>query len=165
MATNPAPLYKVTASPEPLKRMVSRIKKLNPGDLIKIHRGGYHHLALYIGEGYVIHLAPSSEYADAGVSGLKSIAQSIATVKKEKLQDVVGKDVYHIYNVLDNQSTPLPTPDIIQKAQSLVGTVLPYNLATRNCEHFVTELRYGTPKSQQVQLSGMTFYIRIILYS
>lgn len=106
-----------------------------------------------------------AEHADAGVSSVKSVVHSEATVKKEKLQDVVGNNKYHTHNVLDKQCPPLYTPDILQKAENLVGKVLPYNLETHNCEHFVTGLRYGTPQSQQVQLSGMTFYIRIILYS
>lgn len=107
----------------------------------------------------------AAEHANAGVSRVKSVLHKTATVKKEKIQDVVGNDEYHINNILDEKYQPLPTPDILQKAENLVGETLPYALLRRNCEHFVTELRYGTPQSQQVQLSGMTFYIRIILYS
>ncbi|XP_026145978.1 HRAS-like suppressor 3 [Carassius auratus] len=126
-------------------------EKPKPADLIKIHRGLYQHWALYTGDGNVIHLAPTSEHADAGVSSVKSVVHSEATVKKEKLQDVVGNNKYHTHNVLDKQCPPLYTPDILQKAENLVGKVLPYNLETHNCEHFVTGLRYGTPKSQQVR--------------
>lgn len=33
-----------------------------PGDLIEIFRGIYQHWAIYVGDDYVVHLAPPSEY-------------------------------------------------------------------------------------------------------
>jgi len=36
--------------------------KLKAGDLIEIFRKAYSHWALYVGNGYVIHLTPPSEY-------------------------------------------------------------------------------------------------------
>uniref|UniRef100_A0A8C2BQU1 LRAT domain-containing protein n=1 Tax=Cyprinus carpio TaxID=7962 RepID=A0A8C2BQU1_CYPCA len=123
-----------------------------PGDLIEIFRGLYQHWAIYVGDGNVIHVVLPSENTDAGGSRVKSVLRNKAIVKKEKLQDVVSSDKYRINNVLDEKYQPLP--DILQKAENLVGETLPYDLLTRNCEHFVTQLRYGTPQSQQVQLSG-----------
>lgn len=35
--------------------------KLTPGDLIEIFRLGYAHWAVYVGDGYVVHLAPPSK--------------------------------------------------------------------------------------------------------
>ncbi|RXN15574.1 HRAS-like suppressor 3 [Labeo rohita] len=115
------------------------------------------------GDGDVIHVVPPSEYANAGVSSVKSVLHKKATVKKEKLEDVVGNNEYRINNLLDKQHQPRPIPDIIQNAESYVGKTLPYGLLTRNCEHFVTKLRYGKGQSRQVQFS-MTLCIRIILY-
>ncbi|XP_050957444.1 phospholipase A and acyltransferase 3-like [Labeo rohita] len=109
------------------------------GDLIEISRDGYQHWAIYVGNGYVIHLVKDS---DTGAKG---------TVKKEKLKDVVGKDKYQINNHLDKIYVPHPTEDILQKAISYVEEKFPYNMASSNCEHFVTLLRYGKPHSQQVQ--------------
>ncbi len=106
-----------------------------------------------------------ADHADARVSRLKSIWHNEAIVNKEKQQDVVGSDEYRIHNVLDKEYQPLHTSQILQNADSLVGEVLPYNLLTRNCEHFATQMRYGAPQSKQVQLFSMTFYIRIILHS
>ncbi len=103
-----------------------------------------------------------AEQANAGVSRSKSVLHNKATVKKEPLQKVVGSDKYRTRNDLENL---LPIPHVLQTAESLVGKVLPYNLSTCNCEHFATELRCGKPQSLQVQLFGMTIYIRIILYS
>uniref|UniRef100_A0A672LV01 Retinoic acid receptor responder 3 n=1 Tax=Sinocyclocheilus grahami TaxID=75366 RepID=A0A672LV01_SINGR len=132
-----------------------------PGDLIEISRPSGQHGAICSGEGYVIHIVPLCELYIYACSkhGDKAI------VKKEKLLDVVGTDDYRIHNVLDKQHAPLPISHILQKAESLVGMVVPYNVLTHNCKHFVTGLRNGVQQSQQVQLFVVTFYIRIILYS
>ncbi|RXN05242.1 collagen alpha-1(XIV) chain-like protein [Labeo rohita] len=81
------------------------------------------------GDGDVIHVVPPSEYANAGVSSVKSVLHKKATVKKEKLEDVVGNNEYRINNLLDKQHQPRPIPDIIQNAESYVGKTLPYGLA------------------------------------
>ncbi|RXN15575.1 collagen alpha-1(XIV) chain-like protein [Labeo rohita] len=78
------------------------------------------------GDGDVIHVVPPSEYANAGVSSVKSVLHKKATVKKEKLEDVVGNNEYRINNLLDKQHQPRPIPDIIQNAESYVGKTLPY---------------------------------------
>uniref|UniRef100_A0A672K7E9 HRAS-like suppressor 3 n=1 Tax=Sinocyclocheilus grahami TaxID=75366 RepID=A0A672K7E9_SINGR len=118
-----------------------------PGDLIEIPRPSYQHWAICSEEGNVIHIVPPSENADAGVSSVKSVLHNKAIVKKEKLLDVVGTDDYRIHNVLDKQHAPLPISHILQKAESLVGMVVPYNVLTDNCEHFVTGLRNGVQQS------------------
>uniref|UniRef100_A0A8C2BR06 LRAT domain-containing protein n=1 Tax=Cyprinus carpio TaxID=7962 RepID=A0A8C2BR06_CYPCA len=123
-----------------------------PGDLIEIFRGGYQHWAIYVGDGNVIHLA---ENTDAGACSVKSVLQDSAKVMKEKLQKVVGNDKFQIRNLLDDKCTPRPIEDILQDAESLVGKVLPYDVATHKCEHFITLLRYGMPRSQQVQEAVM----------
>lgn len=38
-----------------------RRQTLRPGDLIEISRFGYEHWAIYVGHGYVVHLAPPSK--------------------------------------------------------------------------------------------------------
>ncbi len=73
-------------------------------------------------------------------------------MKRERLEDVAGDDRYHINNYLDKRYKPRPIDDILQDAESSVGREFPYNVATSNCEHFATLLRYGNPQSQQVQL-------------
>ncbi|XP_016119125.1 HRAS-like suppressor 3, partial [Sinocyclocheilus grahami] len=132
------------------------IKEPKPGDLIEIPRPSYQHWAICSEEGNVIHIVPPSENADAGVSSVKSVLHNKAIVKKEKLLDVVGTDDYRIHNVLDKQHAPLPISHILQKAESLVGMVVPYNVLTDNCEHFVTGLRNGVQQSQQVHKAAAT---------
>ncbi|XP_016396274.1 HRAS-like suppressor 3 [Sinocyclocheilus rhinocerous] len=135
--------------------------QLKPGDLIEIFRIFYRHWVMYFGDGKVIHKAPPSEHADAGVSSVKSVRHNKAIVKKEKLLDVVGSDDYRIHNVLDKQHPPLPIPHILQKAERLVGKVVPYKLLTHNCEHFVTGLRNGVQQSQQVHKAAVAVFAAV----
>lgn len=122
-----------------------------PGDLIEIFRPIYSHWAIYVGDGYVIHLAPPSEIPGAGAASIMSALTDKAIVKKELLRDVAGKDKYQVNNKHDKEYTPLPLNKIIQRAEELVGQEVLYRLTSENCEHFVNELRYGVPRSDQVR--------------
>lgn len=64
--------------------------------------------------------------------------------------NVVGKDDWKINNSMDMQYKPRPANAIVEDAKALVGKELRYDLVSFNCEHFVTELRYGVAKSPQV---------------
>ncbi|KAK7141173.1 hypothetical protein R3I93_015357 [Phoxinus phoxinus] len=130
-------------------------KKPEPGDLIEIFRGTYQHWAIYVGDGFVIHLAPPSEHAQAGAYSMMSVLDEKATVKKEQLCKVVGNDEYRINNLLDKEYEPRPIHAILRDAYGLLGRELPYSVFTWNCEHFVTELRYGKAQSRQVRLVDM----------
>uniref|UniRef100_A0A673GG26 Retinoic acid receptor responder 3 n=1 Tax=Sinocyclocheilus rhinocerous TaxID=307959 RepID=A0A673GG26_9TELE len=126
----------------------------DPGDLIEISRGLYQHWAIYVGEGYVIHLAPPSEHAQAGANRIMSVLHERATVKKEQLYEVVGNNDYRINNLLDEKYKPRPVREILQDAHSFVGKERTYSVFTKNCEHFVTELRYGKPQSLRTVAAG-----------
>ncbi|XP_043113217.1 phospholipase A and acyltransferase 3-like [Puntigrus tetrazona] len=126
-------------------------QKPEPGDLIEIFRGSYQHWAIYVGEGYVIHLAPPSEHAEAGAYSMMSVLCDKAKVKKEELFEVVGNDEYRVNNLLDDKYEPRPVRDILRDAHRFLGQELPYCVLRGNCEHFVTELRYGQPQSRQVR--------------
>uniref|UniRef100_A0A3Q2X0W9 HRAS-like suppressor 3 n=1 Tax=Haplochromis burtoni TaxID=8153 RepID=A0A3Q2X0W9_HAPBU len=125
-------------------------EKPEPGDLIEIFRGSYQHWAVYIGDGFVVHLAPPSEVPDAGSSSVMSVITEKALVKKDGLWDVVGTDEWKISNSLDKKYEPHSPGVIVREARMLVGQVLPYCVVRRNCEHFVNELRYGKAESRQV---------------
>lgn len=122
-----------------------------PGDLIQIFRFGYEHWAIYVGGGYVIHLAPPSEYPGAGSSSIFSVLSNRAVVKRELLRDVVGCCRYRVNNLLDHKYVPRPVNHIIYSAKEMVGQEMEYSLVNKNCEHFVTELRYGKAESRQVR--------------
>ncbi|XP_031443042.1 phospholipase A and acyltransferase 3-like [Clupea harengus] len=121
------------------------------GDLIEIFRGTYQHWAVYIGDGYVIHLAPPTEQAGGGAYSMMSVLCDKAIVKKEELWDVVGTNQWQINNLLDKEYEPRPAHVIIREAESLLNQELPYCVFRGNCEHFATELRYGKAQSRQVR--------------
>ncbi|XP_017263625.1 phospholipase A and acyltransferase 3-like [Kryptolebias marmoratus] len=129
-------------------------EKPEPGDLIEIFRTSYQHWAVYVGDGFVVHLAPPSEVGSAGSSSIMSVLCEKAIVQKDELWDVVGTDRWEINNNLDKEYKPRPVHAIVRDACAAVGQELPYCVLRGNCEHFVTELRYGTAKSRQVQKAG-----------
>ncbi|XP_029349701.1 retinoic acid receptor responder protein 3-like [Echeneis naucrates] len=121
-----------------------------PGDLIEIFRGFYQHWAIYIGENEVVHLIPPN--SDSGsLDLLMFMESSTATVRRQKVWDVIGCHDYHINNLLDEECEPHSPDVIVKEACGMVGRDLPYNISSNNCEHFVTELRYGKPESRQVK--------------
>uniref|UniRef100_A0A8C7JMH2 LRAT domain-containing protein n=1 Tax=Oncorhynchus kisutch TaxID=8019 RepID=A0A8C7JMH2_ONCKI len=121
-----------------------------PGDLIEIFRGTYQHWALYVGEGYIVHLCPPT---GAGAYSLVSVLCDTAVVTKESLEEIVGKDRFLVNNLLDGKHKPRSVYDILRDARSLLGLEMPYCILRGNCEHFVTELRYGKGESRQVSVA------------
>ncbi|XP_064241755.1 phospholipase A and acyltransferase 1-like isoform X1 [Passer domesticus] len=123
--------------------------KPEPGDLIEIFRPLCQHWALYLGDGYVIHIT------DEGTSSTWLFTSSVhatrAKVRKQLLERVVGNDKWRVNNKYDRSRTPFPVEEIIRRAELCIGEEVPYNLIASNCEHFVTELRYGVGVSGQVQ--------------
>ncbi|XP_030424555.1 phospholipase A and acyltransferase 3-like isoform X3 [Gopherus evgoodei] len=87
----------------------------------------------------------------AGFASLMSTLTNKAMVKKERLLDVVGRHRYRVNNKHDRKFPPLPAGKIVQAAEQLVGQEMLYRVTSENCEHFVTELRYGVAKSDQVR--------------
>ncbi|XP_039551632.1 uncharacterized protein LOC120495818 [Passer montanus] len=126
-----------------------------PGDLIEIDRPGYQHWALYVGRGYVIHV--TDEGATSLTLSSSSIRATTAKVKKQLLKEVVGNDEWRVNNKYDRYYTPFAVEKIIQRAKQWIGREVPYDVLNRNCEHFVTELRYGVGVSEQSILQKMTF--------
>ncbi|KAK1335477.1 hypothetical protein QTO34_003263 [Cnephaeus nilssonii] len=124
---------------------------LKPGDLIEISRGVFAHWALYVGDGYVVHLAPPGEITSAALANIMSSGTDRAIVKKELLSEVVGNHWYRVNNKHDQKYPPLPPSQIVQRAEEQVGKVMPYKLTSANCEHFVNKLRYGVSYSDQVR--------------
>ncbi|NWH91898.1 HRSL1 enzyme, partial [Aegithalos caudatus] len=116
--------------------------------LIEIDRPLYQHWALYVGDGYVIHVT------DEGASSLSlsssSISATRAKVKEQLLKTVAQNDKWRVNNKYDRSRTPLPVKEIIRRAEQWIGREVLYDVLSSNCEHFVTELRYGEGVSDQV---------------
>uniref|UniRef100_A0A8C3RJ38 LRAT domain-containing protein n=1 Tax=Chelydra serpentina TaxID=8475 RepID=A0A8C3RJ38_CHESE len=121
-----------------------------PGDLIEIFRPAYQHWALYLGDGYIINVAPVEEGAASSLVSAKSVFSRKALVRMQLLKDVVGSDTYRINNKYDAAYAPLPAEEIIRRSEFLIGQEVSYDLLGNNCEHFVTLLRYGEGVSEQV---------------
>nr|KAF6437732.1 hypothetical protein HJG59_006456 [Molossus molossus] len=96
-----------------------------PGDLIEIFRIGYEHWAIYVEDDRVVHLAPPCDEFEA--FSITSIFSNRAVVKYSRLEDVLHGCSWKINNIVQ------------------------YSLIEGNCEHFVNDLRYGVPRSQQVE--------------
>ncbi|NWZ66314.1 HRSL1 enzyme, partial [Acrocephalus arundinaceus] len=119
-----------------------------PGDLIEIDRPAYQHWALYVGDGFVIHVR--EEGGPSLLTSSSSISATTAKVRKDPLKKVVKNDYWHVNNKYDESYTPRPVEEIIKSAEERVGKEVPYDVLSDNCEHFVTELRYGKAVSEQV---------------
>ncbi|XP_070622107.1 phospholipase A and acyltransferase 3-like [Erythrolamprus reginae] len=130
---------------------------VDPGDLIRVFRKVFQHWAVYVGEGYVIHLTSTDEVAGAGFGSLKCIGADKALIKKEKLRDVVGNDRYCVSNKHDSKYPPRTPDQIIALANKLEGKTVEYKLFSNNCEHFANYLRYDVPRSDQSRLAGWAF--------
>ncbi|XP_028823541.1 retinoic acid receptor responder protein 3-like isoform X2 [Denticeps clupeoides] len=124
-----------------------------PGDLIEMDRGPYAHWAVYVGGGDVIHVT-RLEQSGSSSGGSKSGKSNVAVVTKQNLKEALGTSTFRVNNFLDQEYKVRPVDEILGRANSLVGQQVPYHLLASNCEHFVTDLRYGKRKSRQVN-SGL----------
>ncbi|XP_068056182.1 uncharacterized protein [Anomalospiza imberbis] len=123
----------------------------SPGDLIEIKRGLYTHWALYLGKGHVIHVTDTEEEAPALSATSRTILSRKAKVKKQLLKKVVENDEWCVNNKYDCHRTPFPMEEIIRRAEQWIDREVPYRLFLKNCEHFVTMLRYGEGVSEQAK--------------
>ncbi|XP_056354519.1 uncharacterized protein LOC130256689 isoform X2 [Oenanthe melanoleuca] len=114
-----------------------------PGDLIEIKRGHYDHWALYVGDGYVIHVTPIDEGAPSLSGGSDTGLMRKAKVKKELLKEVAGNDTWAVNNKYDCHCTPVPVKEIIQCAEGCIGEEMVDDVFDFKSDDFVTKLRYG----------------------
>ncbi|XP_054223589.1 phospholipase A and acyltransferase 5 isoform X2 [Homo sapiens] len=85
------------------------------------------------------------------VGSITSIFSNRAVVKYSRLEDVLHGCSWKVNNKLDGTYLPLPVDKIIQRTKKMVNKIVQYSLIEGNCEHFVNGLRYGVPRSQQVE--------------
>ncbi|XP_034507645.1 phospholipase A and acyltransferase 5-like [Ailuropoda melanoleuca] len=82
---------------------------------------------------------------------ITSVFRNRAVVKYSRLEDVLHGCSWKVNNKLDGTYLPLPVDQIIQRTKGMVNKIVQYSLIEGNCEHFVNDLRYGVPRSQQVE--------------
>ncbi|XP_077915266.1 phospholipase A and acyltransferase 5 [Halichoerus grypus] len=142
-----------TPKPESAGKLTKQVAegkpRPRPGDLIEIFRIGYEHWAIYVEDDCVVHLAAPSEEFEAG--SITSVFSNRAVVKYSRLEDVLHGCSWKINNKLDGTYLPLPVDQIIQRTKKMINKIVQYSLIEGNCEHFVNDLRYGVPRSQQVE--------------
>ncbi|XP_070611180.1 phospholipase A and acyltransferase 4-like [Erythrolamprus reginae] len=109
------------------------------GDMIQFQMLGFQHWGIYIGEDEVVH------FAWPPVGGLRF------KVRKEKIQDVPGVLKTAVWNKFDEKYPPLDPAYVVKRARSMENKVLKYNLASANCEHFATLMRYDKALSDQAE--------------
>ncbi|XP_006033232.1 HRAS-like suppressor 3 isoform X1 [Alligator sinensis] len=136
----------------------------DPGDLIQIFGPLFEHWALYVGDGYVVHLSPLEDSGWLSSSRLTSGSAGWAVVKKQRLCDVVRGDRYRVNNKDDRRRSPRPVGEILAEAEAEVGKKLWYSLLFQNCEHFVTKLRYGRRVSHQVRDAVTSVALTLLIF-
>ncbi|NXC88479.1 HRSL1 enzyme, partial [Cercotrichas coryphoeus] len=109
--------------------------------LIEIKQGHYDHWALYVGDGYVIHVTPVGDPSLSGSSSTTLMRK--ARVKKELLKEVAGNDAWAVNNKYDCRCTPVPVGEIIWRAEGCIGKEMAYDVFDFKADDFVTKLRYG----------------------
>ncbi|XP_069594664.1 phospholipase A and acyltransferase 3-like isoform X1 [Ranitomeya imitator] len=115
-----------------------------PGDLIEFDYAFYHHWGVCVADGKVVHLTDPN-----GLGSFSTSMGAVAVVKEESLE-FFGYD-YKVNNKYDKKADPYPPGKIVNAARMEVGKIRRYDVRKANCEHFVTELRYGTPFCEQVE--------------
>lgn len=96
-------------------------------------------------------LAPGDEFEAFSIT---SIFSNRAVVKYSRLEDVLHGCSWKVNNKLDGTYLPLPVDKIVQRTKNMINKIVQYSLIEGNCEHFVNDLRYGVPRSQQVRPAG-----------
>ena len=130
--------YPETLSPQPLA-----------GDIIEFKRKAYVHAGIADGRGGVYHL--SGEPGVGSDIGMKSRAYW----KYDRINDVAKDDRIRINNSDDYKREPLDQDEIISRCkEALQNGVGNYNVVKNNCEHNANDMRYGSPRSRQVETAS-----------
>ncbi|XP_056460880.1 phospholipase A and acyltransferase 3-like [Gadus chalcogrammus] len=152
--------------PQPVDQIIFREKVPQPGDLIEIFHGLINHWAVYVGDGFVVHLTTpnGSSATSSSISGSSSGAMSItkAVVKREPLKNA-GDSKWEINNSMDGECRPRDAEIIVAEALQLVDTEQLYNLFFNNCEHFAKGLRYGISQSKQAVIGAILLMLILVV--
>jgi HRAS-like suppressor 3 len=139
------------------------IKEVKLYDIIEIKRSGYSHYAIYVGNGYVQHL--SHEY---NLFSNVYITRN-GRILREKLIDVTRNDLCRINNkkksAKKHELVPQEPQQIKTYLDAYLNTPVEYSIYSYNCEHIVTQWKFGKAFSDQVQLfvMGCICYITLFL--
>lgn len=139
----------------------SRNQRLDNGDQIEFERGDLRHWGIY-DNGFIIHVtAPdnfTNDYKSGRVGQLTdaTLGKIRTVIKRDRLEDIIQGCKYYKNNQLDQKYKPYSKDDIIRRARQVVGQKWDYYLLSKNCEHFVNEIRYDQSTSLQSTAATVT---------
>lgn len=104
------------------------------GDIIEICQPGHNHWAVYVGDGYIVHLnGRIVGCGDAAVHGESNIVEKTKLETEAKGCNVTVTNKYH-------DLIPVPSDEMVKTALQMVGESKPYG---SSCRDFALELKYG----------------------
>ncbi|XP_042341916.1 lecithin retinol acyltransferase a [Plectropomus leopardus] len=135
---------------------------LRRGDLLEVPRTLFTHYGIYLGDNKVAHLIPDilpvltndQKLISSVITNKRLILGCMyrcATVRVDTLEDFAyGSNI--LINRMDKmmKNQAFPNEDVAKRAEKLIGAI-PYSLLWYNCEHFVTQCRYGAAASRQTE--------------
>jgi hypothetical protein len=158
-------MQKAIGSKKAMEARLERLAKgdfLEAGDVIGVHRPGYEHYGIYIGNGRVIH------YAGDGSDFLGSICIHEADFSEFikdggeyfylHFQEKLPIKIYQSEKLYSGDKLPFANTkeyrifspeETVKRARERVGEE-EYNLIFRNCEHFALWCKTGVEESTQV---------------
>ncbi|XP_042368376.1 lecithin retinol acyltransferase [Plectropomus leopardus] len=130
------------------------------GDLLEVPRTLFTHFGIYLGDNRVAHLIPDilpaltadSRQIQEMVTNtrlLLGVLSKRASIRVDSVEDFAyGAGI--LLNAMDRavRRSPLSGEEVARRAERRVGSVC-YSLLWNNCEHFVTDCRYGAAQSLQ----------------
>ncbi|XP_055353447.1 lecithin retinol acyltransferase-like [Paramacrobiotus metropolitanus] len=130
----------------------TRLRNYRFADRIIISRGYYFHIALYMGDGRVVHFKPANREENGGLRNADKWFVGVAAI--DSLENVAGDDYIRIGRFDREEAGVYIRPredikllvEIFEKAPNIFN----YCLERFNCEHFVNFLKYAAPVSCQV---------------
>ena len=154
-----------TMQPVTLQRTVSpqmfdsRGVQLQVGDMIEFDRPAiYNHWGIYVGDGYIVHVTGEPNVRtgmgsiDISAGFSSGVSRNIpAKVLLQALTKVADGNRFYVNNLYDDRKMHFLPRVIAERALARVNEDFDYYLIVNNCEHFVTEMRYGEPVSKQVK--------------
>ncbi|KAJ0400135.1 hypothetical protein ATCC90586_007217 [Pythium insidiosum] len=124
------------------------------GDVLRFDRGEFSHLAIFVGDGRVIHLwSPTNDGAfHVRIDTIRyvllcqrNVDDDPATPPPSPLHYTAAMDARM---QRDHSATPFSGEEVVRRARTRLGETR-YDLLSYNCEHFVTWARYDVGASPQ----------------
>ena len=158
-------LQRAIGSRVAMEELLQRLAKghfLEAGDVIGVHRPGYEHYGIYIGNGKVIHYAAEGgdfygkiciheadflEFLRDGRDYFYLHFEGRCPIKIYQNENVYSGDILLFANI--NKYKIYSPEETVQRARNRIGEEK-YNFVTKNCEHFALWCKTDVEESTQV---------------